>query len=50
MILFKKIFLFKINGAHSDDINCIDWNQKDENLIVTGSSDTTANIIDLRTR
>jgi WD40 repeat protein len=35
---------------HSDDINCVDWNAKNEFLIATGSNDSFVNIIDLRTR
>lgn len=42
--------LIKLKGLHNDDINCVDWNVLNENYIATGSSDGTANIIDIRTR
>lgn len=38
----------RFKEAHSDDINCVDWNLHDENKIVTGSSDGTVNIYDYR--
>ena len=33
---------------HSNDINCIDWSTHDSNFLLTGSSDQSANITDLR--
>jgi WD40 repeat protein len=38
----------KVEDIHSDDINCVDWNRHDENLLLTGSSDFTVSIVDIR--
>ena len=35
---------------HSEDINSVDWAETNENYIITGSSDESAKVIDLRTR
>ncbi|KRX07074.1 WD40-repeat-containing domain [Pseudocohnilembus persalinus] len=42
--------IYQIGNLHSDDINCVDWNIQNPNYIATGSSDTTAHIVDLRKR
>lgn len=39
---------FEKSDIHTDDINCVDWNTLDENLICTGSSDSSFCILDLR--
>ena len=33
---------------HTDDINAVDWNMKNENYLATGSSDGSCCIIDRR--
>ncbi len=38
----------RLEEAHSDDMNCVDWNSHDVNQIVTGSSDGTIHIYDYR--
>ena len=38
----------EINSVHTDDINAVDWNIKNDNYICTGSEDSTATIIDIR--
>ena len=38
----------RLEEAHSDDMNCVDWNAHDANQIVTGSSDGTIHIYDYR--
>ena len=38
----------RLEEAHSDDMNCVDWNVHDANKILTGSSDGTIHIYDYR--
>jgi len=38
----------KIENIHTDDINWIDWNKFNENLLLTGSSDFTVSVVDIR--
>lgn len=44
------MFIFQIDNIHKQDINCVDWSEINLNYIMTGSSDESAKIIDLRTR
>ena len=38
----------KVANAHDDDLHTVDWSLLDENLVVTGSADTTVKLWDLR--
>ncbi|XP_042490275.1 WD-40 repeat-containing protein MSI4-like [Macadamia integrifolia] len=38
----------KVEKAHNADLHCIDWNPHDENLILTGSADTSVRMFDRR--
>ncbi|ONK59277.1 uncharacterized protein A4U43_C08F4800 [Asparagus officinalis] len=38
----------KVEKAHNADLHCVDWNRHDENLILTGSADTTVRLFDRR--
>ena len=40
--------MLKVEDIHSDDINWVDWNKNNSNLLLTGSSDNTVSIIDIR--
>ena len=37
-----------LKNVHLSDINTVDWSPCNDNLIATGSNDTTVKIIDLR--
>lgn len=37
-----------VKEVHASDINTVDWSCQDENLIATGSNDTTVKILDIR--
>ncbi|XP_043706470.1 WD-40 repeat-containing protein MSI4-like [Telopea speciosissima] len=38
----------KVEKAHNADLHCVDWNPHDENLILTGSADTSVRMFDRR--
>ncbi|KAK8602322.1 hypothetical protein V6N13_058036 [Hibiscus sabdariffa] len=38
----------KVEKAHDADLHCVDWNRHDDNLILTGSADTTVRLFDRR--
>ncbi|XP_039041408.1 WD-40 repeat-containing protein MSI4-like [Hibiscus syriacus] len=38
----------KVEKAHDADLHCVDWNRHDDNLILTGSADTTVCLFDRR--
>ncbi|KMZ68114.1 WD-40 repeat-containing protein MSI4 [Zostera marina] len=38
----------KVTKAHDADIHCVDWNPHDENLILTGSADSSVRMFDRR--
>ena len=38
----------KLEGVHSDDINCCDWSSLDSNMVLTGSNDTKVALLDVR--
>jgi len=38
----------RIHTMHTDDVNAVHWNGVNDNLIITGSSDHTVKLIDLR--
>lgn len=40
--------VLKVVTQHRDDVNAVHWNGVNENLLVTGSSDHTVKLIDLR--
>lgn len=37
-----------VQTGHSDDVNAVSWNAINENLLITGSSDTTVKLLDMR--
>ena len=37
-----------IQNLHTDDINSVDWSKLDHNYVISGSSDRTAAIVDIR--
>ncbi|ONK76546.1 uncharacterized protein A4U43_C03F29400 [Asparagus officinalis] len=38
----------KVEKAHNGDLHCVDWNRHDENLILTGSADSSVRLFDRR--
>lgn len=38
----------KVEKAHNADIHCVDWNPHDDNLILTGSADSSVRMFDRR--
>ncbi|XP_061952171.1 WD-40 repeat-containing protein MSI4-like [Populus nigra] len=38
----------KVERAHNADLHCVDWNPQDDNLILTGSADTSVCMFDRR--
>ncbi|KAJ6698882.1 WD40 REPEAT FAMILY [Salix purpurea] len=38
----------KVEKAHNADLHCVDWNPHDDNLILTGSADTSVCMFDRR--
>ncbi|CAK7352624.1 unnamed protein product [Dovyalis caffra] len=38
----------KVEKAHNADLHCVDWNPHDDNLILTGSADTSVSMFDRR--
>jgi WD40 repeat protein len=38
----------RIHTSHTDDVNAVHWNAANDNLLVTGSSDHSVKLIDLR--
>ena len=37
-----------VQTGHTDDVNAVAWNTVNENLLITGSSDTTVKLLDMR--